>query len=108
MTICENVTLTSWAAVIDTVHVSVVLDLHAPPQADTKLLSDGVAVSTTLVPPWKSALHVVPHEIPRGALVTLPAPLPETLTRSLNTGVKVAVTACASVIETVQVSPVVD
>src|ERR671932_2731451 len=41
--------------------------------------------------------------MPAGALVTVPAPV--TLTRSPRVGVKVALTLCASVIDTVQVGP---
>ena len=44
--------------------------------------------------------------MPPGALVTLPAPV--TLTWSPETGVKVAATDCAAVMETVQLGPVVD
>jgi hypothetical protein len=44
----------------------------------------GVAVSVTLVPLSKSALHVVPQLIPLGNEVTVPLPFPVLLTLSEN------------------------
>ena len=40
----------------------------------------GVAVSVIIVPLVYEAAHVVPHEMPAGALVTLPVPAPDLLT----------------------------
>ena len=60
----------------------------------------------TLVPLGKSALQAEPHEIPAGALVTLPEPL--VLTWRANSGVNVALTVCAAVIATMQVAAFVD
>jgi hypothetical protein len=45
---------------------------------------------------------------PAGALVTLPEPEPVTLTWSPKTGVKVALTFCAAVMDTVHVGPWLD
>ena len=101
-----KVTVTVCAAVIDTVQVGPVVDWHTPPQPEKTLPWAGAAVRTTLLPLGKSALQAEPHEMPGGALVTVPEPV--TPTRSPNRSVKVALTSCASVIETVQVGPVVD
>ena len=101
-----NVALTFCATAMDIVQVGPVVDLHAPLQAEKTLPSDGLAVSTMLVPLGKSALHVVPHEMPAGALVTLPEPV--TLTWSPKTGVKVALTLCAAVMGTLHVGVVLD
>ena len=98
MTVPEPATLTSspkrrvklaptfCAAVMDSVHVGPVLDWHAPVQPLNVLPPAAVAVSVTLVPSAKSALHVAPHATPAGALVTVPSPVPERLTASARMG----------------------
>ena len=101
-----NVALTVCAPVMVTVQLDPVVDAHAPPQAENILPGDGLVVSTTLLPPGKLAAQTDGQSTPAGALPILPAPA--TLTWSPNTGVKVALTSCASVIKTVQVGPVVD
>src|SRR5205807_1996041 len=78
--------LTLCAAVMATVQLGPVLDWQAPPHAVNSLPCDAVAVRTILVPLGNSALHVVPHEMPPGTLVTLPEPA--MLTSSLKTRVK--------------------
>jgi hypothetical protein len=44
----------------------------------------GVAVRVTDVPLPNAAEHVAPHEIPAGALVTVPVPAPALLTVSVK------------------------
>ena len=64
----------------------------------------GVAVSVTTVPKLYGALHVAPQLIPAGALVTVPAPVPDLLTDNANDcRLNVAVTLCAAFIVTTQV-----
>lgn len=56
----------------------------------------GIAVSCTVVPLVKLALHVVWQFMPAGELVTMPLPEPELSTVSVNpTTLKIAVTDCA-------------
>jgi len=56
--------------------------VHAPVHPAKIELAPGPAVSVTDVPTVKLALHVSPQVIPEGALVTVPAPLPESVTVS--------------------------
>jgi hypothetical protein len=54
------------------------------------------AVSVTLEPTLKLALHVLPQLIPAGLLVTVPLPLPDLDTESANVfNANVAVTLLA-------------
>jgi hypothetical protein len=101
-----NAALTVCAPVMVTVQLDPIVDAHAPPQAENTLPFDGLAVSTTLLPPGKLAAQANGQSTPDGALATLPAPA--TLTRRANTGVNVAVTLCTAVMDTVQVGPALD
>ena len=56
--------------------------VHAPVHPVKTELAPGLAVSVTDVPTVKLALHVSPQLMPEGALVTVPAPLPEFVTVS--------------------------
>jgi hypothetical protein len=57
---------------------------HAPVHPVKVEPSLGFAVSVTDVPVAKFALHVNPQLMPAGALVTVPVPLPESVTVSLT------------------------
>jgi hypothetical protein len=50
--------------------------VHAPDQPANVELLFGAAVSVTMVPLLKLALHVAPQSMPAGLLVTFPAPAP--------------------------------
>jgi hypothetical protein len=67
-------------AVAETSLVSVTLQVPVPVQAPDQPanveLAFGAAVSVTMVPLVKLALHVAPQLIPAGLLVTFPAPVP--------------------------------
>jgi hypothetical protein len=68
-----NVAVTEVAALIVMVHVPV--PVQPPPLQPVKVEpAPGVAVSVTAVPLGNVAEHVVPHETPAGALVTVPVP----------------------------------
>lgn len=63
-----------------------------------------LALNVTIVPVLKEALQVAPHEMPAGAEVTVPEPVPAFTTASvLGFKVKFAVTVDAAVRVTVQV-----
>jgi len=62
------------------VHVPV--PVHAPVHPAKIELVPGLAVSVTDVPLANVALHVEPQLIPEGVLVTVPVPLPESVTVS--------------------------
>jgi hypothetical protein len=62
----------------------------------------GVAISVTCVPWSNRALHVEPHEIPTGELLTDPDPLPAFETVSLRWAANVAVTSTSAFTVTVQ------
>jgi hypothetical protein len=98
-----KVAVTLRAAVIDVVQVPV--PVHTPPlqPANVEPLA-AAAVSVTDVPLAKLALQVVPQFTPAGDEVTVPAPVPALVTLSANVeaALKVAVTARAAVIDTVQ------
>jgi hypothetical protein len=75
--------------------------LH-PAKVDPEL---GVAVRVTEVPPLKFAVHVLGQLIPAGALLTVPVPVPATVTisgKAVEETLKVAVTDLAAVMETEQ------
>ena len=59
----------------------------------------GDAVSVTTVPAPNACLHVAPHEIPTGLLVTSPLPVPDLRTVRSFAGANFAVTTRAAVIE---------
>lgn len=70
--------------------------VHAPVHPAKTELVPALAVNVTVVPAAKLALHVCPQFIPAGALVTVPVPLPESVTVSWTlaggAALKVAVT----------------
>ena len=67
-------------AVTETSLVNVRLQVPVPAQASDQPANVepafGAAVSVTMVPLVKLALHVAPQSIPAGLLVTVPAPVP--------------------------------
>jgi hypothetical protein len=106
----ENVAVTDFAAVIETVHV-VVVPVHAPDQLVNLYPEAGEAVNTTEVPLLKLAevrLQVVPQFIPAGELVTVPPAETDLdrVNRYCVTTEKVAVTDLSAVIDRTQVAPV--
>jgi hypothetical protein len=80
------------------VTVQVPVPEQPPPVQPVKVEpAAGVAVKVTAVPLANAAAHVMPQEIPAGALVTVPAPAPALLTVSVKVGsAKVAVTVVAA------------
>jgi hypothetical protein len=100
-----NVAVTVRAAVIATVQVAV--PVQAPLQPANTEPAAGAAVSVTDAPLLNAKLHSVPQLIPAGDEVTVPVPLPARVTVAVNVVVpdvlNVAVTARATVIETVHV-----
>jgi hypothetical protein len=71
---CTKLAVTDMAAVIVVVHVPVPVQ---PPLQPVKVEpAAGVAVSVTAVPLANAAEQVAPHEIPAGALETVPVPAP--------------------------------
>src|SRR5215471_15709798 len=86
-----KVAVTLRACVMLTVHRPV--PLHPSPLQPVKREPlSGVAVSVTLVPWSKAALHVLPQLIPTGLLVTVPLPVPALLTVRVNGNVSVMCT----------------
>jgi hypothetical protein len=73
------------------VHAQVAVPLHAPPQPMKVEPEAGVAVSVTGLPTGIIALQLLPHEMPAGALVTVPAPVPAVVTESAAVGTAVPV-----------------
>ena len=69
-----NVAVTEVALVNVTLQVPV--PMQAPDQPANVEVVFGAAVSVTMVPLVKLALHVAPQSIPAGLLVTVPAPVP--------------------------------
>src|SRR2546426_3524880 len=97
-----NVAVTAWATLIVTTQLPV--PLHpAPLQPVNADPLAGVAVNVTDVPLTNAALHVAPQLMPAGLLVTVPLPLPADVTLRVYSGVKLALTACAALIVTMQV-----
>ena len=66
---------TDFAASMLTVHGPETL-VHAPDHPIKVLPESGVAVSVTIAPLLKKALHALPQEMPYGLLMTLPPPVP--------------------------------
>ena len=62
--------------------MQVPLPVHGPVHPAKSELASGFAVRVTVVPLVKVALHVSPQLKPAGALVTVPVPLPESVTVS--------------------------
>jgi hypothetical protein len=92
-----NVAFTVFAALMVTTQLPV--PVHAPDQPLNFEPELATAVRVTTVPTAYAWLHVAPHAIPAGLLVTCPLPVPALATaRSLET-TNVAVTAFAAVIE---------
>ena len=100
-------------AVTAALPVKVTLQLPVPVQAPDQPanveLAFGAAVSVTIVPLVKLALHIAPQLIPEGLLVIVPAPVPELWTVSWKEvggggalAVNVAVTAALPVKVTLQ------
>jgi hypothetical protein len=79
------------------------MPVQAPLQPVKTSVPVGVAVSVTEVASLNVAVHVAPQVIPLGLDETDPAPVPEVATVRVQTGMNVAVTDRACVIETVQV-----
>jgi hypothetical protein len=78
-----NVAVTDWAALIVTVHVPV--PVQPPPlQPENVDPVAGVAVKVTAVPLVNPVEQVAPQEMPVGALVTLPLPVPDFVTLSVK------------------------
>jgi hypothetical protein len=73
--------VTAWLAVRVTVHGPETF-AHAPDQPLKVDPGSAAAESVTVVPAGKDAWHVVPHEMPEGAEVTVPAPPPALPTAS--------------------------
>jgi len=100
-----NVAVTAVAAV--TVTTQVPVPEHPPPVQPANVEPSAAdAVSVTAVPLAKLAEHVVGQLIPAGALVTVPVPVPASLTVTAKLFVlppKLAVTAVAAVIVKVHV-----
>ena len=74
-----NVAVTEVLAVRFTLHVPVP-EQPPPDQPPNVVPALGLAVSVTAVPLAKLALHVAPHVIPAGELLTVPVPLPDVRT----------------------------
>jgi hypothetical protein len=72
LTVCGELIVTEQAPV----------PLQAPLQAASRDPVAGVAVNATMVPEEKLAVHdaPMPHEMPPGLLVTVPAPVPPVFT----------------------------
>src|SRR5262249_14821068 len=98
-----NVAVTDCAALIVTVQVPV--PEHPPPLQPVNVEpAAGAAVRVTPVPLANEAEHVVPHEMPAGALVIVPLPAPVLLAVSVKLcSAKAAGTDCAAFIVTMQV-----
>src|SRR6058998_576540 len=95
-----KVTVTVVAAEIVTTHDPV--PEHPPPLQPPKVEpAAGTAVSVTAVPLAKLAVQIAPHVMPTGELMTVPLPVPTSLTMSAKVGkLKVAVTIVAAETET--------
>src|SRR6267142_2525624 len=97
-----KVAVTARAALMVTVQVPVPVQLPVQPVKVEP--AAGAAVKVTAVPLVKEAEQVAPHEMPAGALVTVPVPFPDFVTERAKVGaVNVAVTLWATLMVTVQV-----
>lgn len=85
-----NDAVTLWLPVI--VNTQLPVPEQAPLQPENVDPDEAVAASVTLVPGAKLLEHVPGHEMPAGLLVTLPDPEPPTVTLSVGSTPKVAVT----------------
>jgi hypothetical protein len=73
-----NVAVTEAAALIVTEQAPA--PVHAPLQPAKVAPLPGVAINVTTVPLAKFAVHVVPQLMPDGLLVTVPLPVPASVT----------------------------
>ena len=98
-----NVAATDVAALIVTVQGPV--PVQPPPLQPVKVEpAAGVAVKVTAVPLVKPVEQVVPHEMPAGALLTVPLPVPDCVTVSAKDDcTNVAVTDVAALTVTLHV-----
>jgi hypothetical protein len=97
-----KVAVTARAALMVTLQVPVPVQLPLQPVKVEP--AAGAAVRVTAVPLVKEAEQVAPHEMPAGALVTVPVPFPDLVTERAKVGaVNVAVTLWATLMVTVQV-----
>jgi hypothetical protein len=81
--VCSKVAVTEEVPLIVTAQVPVP-EQPAPVQPVKVEPAAGVAVKVTAVPLANAAEHVAPHEMPAGALVTVPIPAPALLTVSVK------------------------
>lgn len=79
-----KVAVTDFDELIVTWHVDV--PAHAPDHRMNADPAAGVAVSVTTCPRLNVAMHVAPHVMPAGLLVTLPAPAPLRVTDNVRCG----------------------
>src|SRR6058998_1634162 len=97
-----KVAVTARAALMVTLQVPVPVQLPLQPVKVEP--AAGAAVRVTAVLLVKEAEQVAPHEMPAGALVTVPVPFPNLVTERAKVGaVNVAVTLWATLMVTVQV-----
>jgi hypothetical protein len=82
--VLSNLAVTAVLAVI--VHVHAVVPLQAPPQPMKVEPEAAVAVRVTGAPMGSAVLQLLPHEMPAGVLVTVPAPVPAVVTESAAVG----------------------
>ena len=98
-----KVAVTSFAALIVTLHSLAPVTSPQPVQTTGLVLAPELAVRVTTVPSAKLASQLLPQLIPAGALVTVPVPEPDLATLSPNcpgTGANSAPTALAALIVT--------
>ncbi|MGA8492268.1 MAG: hypothetical protein WB711_17715 [Terriglobales bacterium] len=81
------------AALLTNASLQTPMPLQAPDHPAKKEFAMGEAVSVNCVPSAKVALQVCPQLIPDGLLVTLPLPVPPSVTAKTGRSPKAAVTA---------------